>query len=151
MPLAGALIYVMNTNSLLKGSLLFLAIGIGMGLPLVLIGFFGNKFLSTFKGKGQIIRNLLAIPLLIAAVYVTEHLYQEYAAYVKSLVYAFCASYLIYTLKDLLKLKAPATICVLVFILLSNIFYKMTETVEVPFTDIENVSMLENYKGKKCF
>lgn len=148
-PLAGALIYVMNTNSLLKGSLLFLAIGIGMGLPLVLIGFFGNKFLSTFKGKGQIIRNLLAIPLLIAAVYVTEHLYQEYAAYVKSLVYAFCASYLIYTLKDLLKLKAPATICVLVFILLSNIFYKMTETVEVPFTDIENVSMLENYKGKK--
>lgn len=148
-PLAGALIYVMNTNSLLKGSLLFLAIGIGMGLPLVLIGFFGNKFLSTFKGKGQIIRNLLAIPLLIAAVYVTEHLYQEYAAYVKSLVYAFCASYLIYTLKDLLKLKAPATICVLVFILLSNIFYKMTETIELPFTNIENISNLENYKGKK--
>ena len=148
-PLAGALIYVMNTNSLLKGSLLFLAIGIGMGLPLVLIGFFGNKFLSTFKGKGQIIRNLLAIPLLIAAVYVTEHLYQEYAAYVKSLVYAFCASYLIYTLKDLLKLKAPATICVLVFILLYNIFYKMTETIELPFTNIENISNLEHYKGKK--
>ena len=30
-----------------------------------------------------------------------------------------------------------------------NIFYKMTETIELPFTNIENISNLEHYKGKK--
>ena len=50
----------MNTGSLVKGMLMFFAIGLGMGLPLVFIGIYGSKLLSVFKGKS----NLLEIYLL---------------------------------------------------------------------------------------
>ena len=56
-PLAGALIYVISTNSILKGMLMFLFIGIGMGVPLLVIGTFGSRFLNIFRvrrqGKGK--------------------------------------------------------------------------------------------------
>lgn len=149
-PLAGALIYVMNSNSLLKGSLLFLSIGIGMGLPLVLIGIFGNKFISAFKGRGAIVRKLIAIPLFIAAVLVTEHLYQEYVSVIKALVYSFCIAYTLYVFKDLLKLKAPLTICTVIFLIsFAQCQKTLQDPVKLPFTNIENVMDLNKYQGKK--
>lgn len=44
-PLAGALLYISNTGDVLKGSLALLSMGLGMGLPLLLVGTLGARFL----------------------------------------------------------------------------------------------------------
>ncbi|WP_292483471.1 protein-disulfide reductase DsbD [Methylophaga sp.] len=44
-PLAGALIYIGQTGSALTGGIALFALGLGMGLPLLLIAIFGSKIL----------------------------------------------------------------------------------------------------------
>lgn len=44
-PLAGALIYIGQTGSAITGGIALFALGLGMGLPLVLIAIFGSKIL----------------------------------------------------------------------------------------------------------
>jgi thiol:disulfide interchange protein DsbD len=44
-PLAGALLYIANTGNVLVGSLALLAMGLGMGVPLVLVATAGSRFL----------------------------------------------------------------------------------------------------------
>lgn len=44
-PLAGALLYIGQTGSALTGGIALFALGLGMGLPLLLIAVFGSRFL----------------------------------------------------------------------------------------------------------
>lgn len=44
-PLAGALLYIGNTGDVLTGALVLFAMGLGMGMPLLLVGTLGARLL----------------------------------------------------------------------------------------------------------
>ncbi|MCR5085314.1 MAG: thioredoxin family protein [Succinivibrionaceae bacterium] len=66
-PLAGALMYVMETGDIALGTAALFCIGLGMGLPLVLIGLFGNRILPRSGPWSSLVKQAMAIPLWWAA------------------------------------------------------------------------------------
>ena len=99
-PLAGALLYVATSGNLIKGTLLFLFIGLGMGFPLVIIGLFGNRGIFKLGRFAKVIRNLLALPLIIGAYYLSRHLLGSYQDFVAGLLTSFCFGYTAYLLLE---------------------------------------------------
>lgn len=73
-PLAGALLYVMQSGNIMLGALIFLLIGLGMATPLLLIGIFGGRFLMKGGMVGDLVKRILALLLLFAAYFISRHL-----------------------------------------------------------------------------
>lgn len=74
-PLAGVVLYIMQDGNLLRGSLSFFAIGLGMSLPLCIIGVFGVRYLDGLKWQSLLFKKLVAAMLLGLAYYmVRDHL-----------------------------------------------------------------------------
>ncbi len=73
-PLAGALLYVMQTGSMAKGAAAFFCIGLGMAAPLFVVGLCGSSLLRRCGRFSLQIRKLLAVLLVIAAVYLLRSL-----------------------------------------------------------------------------
>lgn len=68
-PLAGALVYISSTgDTLLGGSALF-ALGLGSGVPLLIIAVFGRKFLPKSGNWMNFVKKLLGLVLLGVAFY----------------------------------------------------------------------------------
>lgn len=149
-PLAGALIYVISTNSIVKGMLMFLFIGIGMGVPLLVIGTFGSRFLNFFKGKGNVVKNLLAIPLILGAYFIVKHLFGALDVYIEPLVYALCTAYAVGILLHSRKLSIILTSSLATFfVIFSCIFFIAGNTQKLPFTYEQSYESLSSYKGQK--
>ena len=66
---------------------MFLFIGIGMGVPLLIIGTFGSRFLNIFRGKSNVVKNLLAIPLILGSYFIVKHLFGALDVYIEPFVY----------------------------------------------------------------
>ena len=89
-PLAGALLYVLNSGDLIKGAAAFFAIGLGMSIPLCLIGILGRTALKKAGRFSQMIKKALASILVIAALYLCRNLMAEdiYLYALSSLIFA---------------------------------------------------------------
>ncbi len=149
-PLAGALIYVISTNSIVKGMLMFLFIGIGMGVPLLIIGTFGSRFLNIFRGKSNVVKNLLAIPLILGSYFIVKHLFGALDVYIEPLVYAVCTAYAVGILLHSRKLSIILTSSLATFfVLFSCIFFIAGTTQKLPFTYEQSYESLSPYKGQK--
>ena len=149
-PLAGALIYVISTNSILKGMLMFLFIGIGMGVPLLVIGTFGSRFLNIFRGKSNVVKNLLAIPLILGSYFIVKHLFGALDEYIEPLVYALCTAYAVGILLHSRKLSIILTSSLATFfVIFSCIFFIAENTQKLPFTYDQSYENLSSYKGQK--
>ena len=149
-PLAGALIYVISTNSILKGMLMFLFIGIGMGVPLLIIGTFGSRFLNIFRGKSNVVKNLLAIPLILGSYFIVKHLFGALDEYIEPLVYALCTAYAVGILLHSRKLSIILTSSLATFfVIFSCIFFIAENTQKLPFTYDQSYENLSSYKGQK--
>lgn len=73
-PLAGALVFISSTgNALIGGSVLF-ALGLGMGVPLLLVGTFGNALLPRAGAWMNGVKTAFGILLLAIAVWMIERL-----------------------------------------------------------------------------
>lgn len=66
-PLAAALLYVAHDGSALRGTLMFMTVGLGMGLPLAAAGIFGARILPRPGAYSVYVRKLIALPLAFAA------------------------------------------------------------------------------------
>lgn len=149
-PLAGALIYVISTNSIVKGMLMFLFIGIGMGVPLLVIGTFGSRFLNIFRGKSNVVKNLLAIPLILGSYFIVKHLFGALDVYIEPFVYALCTAYAVGILLHSRKLSIILTSSLATFfVLFSCIFFIAGTTQKLPFTYGQSYESLSPYKGQK--
>ena len=74
-PLAGVVLYIMQDGNLLRGSLSFFAIGLGMSLPLCIIGVFGVRYLDGLKWQSLLFKKVVAAMLVCLAYYmVRDHL-----------------------------------------------------------------------------
>lgn len=149
-PLAGALIYVISTNSIVKGMLMFLFIGIGMGVPLLIIGTFGSRFLNIFRGKSNVVKNLLAIPLILGSYFIVKHLFGALDVYIEPFVYALCTAYAVGILLHSRKLSIILTSSLATFfVIFSCIFFIAENTHKLPFTYEQSYENLSSYKGQK--
>lgn len=68
-PLAGALIYLSTTGDVLTGASALFALGMGMGIPLLLIGVSGGRLLPKSGNWMLVIRSAFGVALLGVAVF----------------------------------------------------------------------------------
>lgn len=71
-PLAGTLVYISTTGDALLGGLALLALGLGMGVPLLLIGTGGGKFLPKAGMWMDGVKNVFGVALLAIAIWLLE-------------------------------------------------------------------------------
>lgn len=71
-PLAGTLLYIAQTGDLLQGALLLLALGLGMGVPLVVISALGARWLPRPGPWMERVRGFFGFLLLGTAVWMAE-------------------------------------------------------------------------------
>ncbi len=69
-PLAGALIYIGQTNNVLLGSVGLFALALGMGVPLLLIGASASSLLPKAGAWMTTVRNLFGVLMLLMAAYI---------------------------------------------------------------------------------
>lgn len=97
-PLAGALLYVMQSGNLMLGALVFFAIGLGMAAPLFIIGVFGSKFLQHSGIAGEVIKRVMAIILVITAYVITRHMMGRSESLFAAAAIFVCSAYAISTI-----------------------------------------------------
>lgn len=68
-PLMGVLLYISQTGDLFLGALSLFAIGVGMGLPLLLIGTTAGKWLPKAGAWMELIKKLFGVLMLIMAIW----------------------------------------------------------------------------------
>lgn len=74
-PLAGIVLYILQDGDVLRGSLSFFAVGLGMALPLFFIGIFGVNYLDKLKRQSVLVKKIVASMLLGLAYYlIKDHL-----------------------------------------------------------------------------
>ncbi len=73
-PLVGALAYISKTGDITLGALTLFCLGLGMGLPLLLLGISGGKYLPRSGHWTRRINALFGFLLLAVAVYLVERL-----------------------------------------------------------------------------
>lgn len=73
-PLAGALIYLSTTGDALLGGLALLALGLGMGAPLIVLGTTGASILPKAGAWMEEVKHLFGILLLAVAIWLLERI-----------------------------------------------------------------------------
>ena len=73
-PLAGTLVYISTTGDALLGGAALLALGLGMGLPLLLIGTGGSRFLPKAGMWMNAVKNVFGVALLGVAIWLLERI-----------------------------------------------------------------------------
>ncbi|MCE3027476.1 protein-disulfide reductase DsbD [Salinicola sp. DM10] len=73
-PLAGALVFISTTGDVLGGALALLALGLGMGLPLVVAGTFGARLLPRAGAWMNGVKALFGVLLLSLAIWLLARL-----------------------------------------------------------------------------
>jgi thiol:disulfide interchange protein DsbD len=71
-PLAGTLVYISTTGDALLGGAALLALGLGMGLPLLLIGTGGSRFLPKAGTWMNAVKAVFGVALLAVAIWLLE-------------------------------------------------------------------------------
>ncbi|WP_294564586.1 protein-disulfide reductase DsbD domain-containing protein [uncultured Succinatimonas sp.] len=151
-PLAGALLFILKEGDLLKGTLAFFCIGLGMGMPLFLIGVLGSKFILKARTFSAVIYKLMAIPLILAALYIVDGYLGSYKHYLKNAVFillcAYCA-FVLYknTAPSLLK-RIGISLCAAITVICLSSGYKYEESPTLPFTEIKSLNELNITSNK---
>ncbi|MFO7808854.1 protein-disulfide reductase DsbD [Guyparkeria sp.] len=71
-PLAGALIYIGQTGDAVVGGMALFALSIGMGLPLILVGTLGGKYMPKAGGWMDAVKAVFGVLLLGVAIWMLE-------------------------------------------------------------------------------
>lgn len=151
-PLAGAILFVTQDGKLLQGALSFFAIGFGMSLPLFIIGIFGRQLFMKAGRFSELIKELIAIPLFLAAIYLTRNFYQEQNLWVISLSTGLCVAYLSFIVLKYLSAKnlTLRNIFSGIVFVVSTVFTLLVLPQEVKgvnyFTNLTKLQDLEAYK-----
>lgn len=86
-PLSGALLYVAQSGDLLTGAVALYALGLGMGIPLIIVAMFGNKLLPKAGAWMDRVKMLFGFILLAAPLFLLERIIpQEWAITLWSLL-----------------------------------------------------------------
>ncbi|WP_144967851.1 protein-disulfide reductase DsbD [Pseudomonas sp. DE0010] len=73
-PLAGALLYIAQSGDVLQGALVLFSLGLGMGVPLLLIVTLGNRFLPRPGAWMNLVKGIFGFVFLAMALYTVRSL-----------------------------------------------------------------------------
>ncbi len=153
-PLAGALLYIAKQGDIVAGTLMFAAIGLGMGLPLVAIGLFGSRFLPKPGAITGTIRELIALPLLFAAFMIMQPLWD----YNRIAQIIFASVLMLLLVVVLMKAthripKISMAIVGVVYALCTAYvtFEAQPHKTELPFENLTSLNTLDNLKDQDLY
>ena len=160
-PLAGALLYVMQTGNFWIGAPLFFAIGLGMATPLLIVGIFGAKFLQNSGIFGDIIKRIMVVVLVISAYYLVQHLLGRLELFITMLMIYIVLIYIVISIYTLIRRQSMNLMAITIVAILALIpTYFSTDVFEsrqerVPyaaFTPIQTEQALEqSLKGQYSY
>ncbi|WP_148863065.1 protein-disulfide reductase DsbD [Marinobacter fonticola] len=73
-PLAGSLLYISTTQDAVLGGVALLALGIGMGMPLILVAVGGRRFLPTAGPWMNTVKAIYGVMMMAVAIWLLERL-----------------------------------------------------------------------------
>lgn len=79
-PLAGALIYIGQTGDAVLGGTALFAMSLGMGLPLIIVGTLGGKFLPKAGGWMDAVKAVFGVIMLGVAIWMLERIIPDVVA-----------------------------------------------------------------------
>ncbi|MBW0146559.1 protein-disulfide reductase DsbD [Marinobacter arenosus] len=79
-PLAGSLLYISTTQDALIGGVALFALGLGMGLPLILVAVGGRRLLPTSGHWMTTVKHFYGVMLLAVAIWLVERLVPAWVA-----------------------------------------------------------------------
>lgn len=79
-PLAGSLLYISTTQDAVIGGIALFALGLGMGLPLILVAMGGRKFLPATGPWMNVVKSIYGVMLLAVAIWLVERLVPAWTA-----------------------------------------------------------------------
>lgn len=79
-PLAGSLLYISTTQDAVMGGLALFALGLGMGMPLILVAIGGRKLLPSTGHWMAAVKHVYGVMLLAVAIWLVERLIPAWAA-----------------------------------------------------------------------
>ena len=79
-PLAGSLLYISTTQDAVVGGVALFALGLGMGIPLILVAVGGRRFLPSTGPWMNVVKSFYGIMLLAVAIWLMERLVPAWAA-----------------------------------------------------------------------
>ncbi|MBS3803431.1 MAG: protein-disulfide reductase DsbD [Oleiphilaceae bacterium] len=79
-PLAGSLLYISTTQDALAGGIALFALGMGMGLPLILVAVGGRKLLPATGPWMNLVKAFYGVMLLAVAIWLIERLVPAWVA-----------------------------------------------------------------------
>ncbi|MEX2474805.1 protein-disulfide reductase DsbD [Marinobacter sp.] len=79
-PLAGSLLYISTTQDALIGGVALFSLGLGMGVPLILVAIGGRKFLPSTGPWMNVVKAFYGVMLLAVAIWLIERLIPAWAA-----------------------------------------------------------------------
>lgn len=79
-PLAGSLLYISTTQDAVVGGVALFALGLGMGIPLILVAVGGRKLLPTTGPWMNVVKAFYGVMLLAVAIWLVERLVPAWLA-----------------------------------------------------------------------
>lgn len=79
-PLAGSLLYISTTQNAVTGGIALFALGLGMGVPLILVAVGGRKLLPTSGHWMTAVKHFYGVMLLAVAIWLVERLVPAWVA-----------------------------------------------------------------------
>ncbi|SFM75223.1 protein-disulfide reductase DsbD [Marinobacter pelagius] len=79
-PLAGSLLYISTTQNAVTGGIALFALGLGMGVPLILVAVGGRKLLPTTGHWMTAVKHFYGVMLLAVAIWLVERLVPAWLA-----------------------------------------------------------------------
>lgn len=79
-PLAGALLYISTTQDAVMGGMALFALGLGMGVPLILVAVGGRKLLPSTGHWMSAVKHFYGVMLLAVAIWLVERLIPAWAS-----------------------------------------------------------------------
>ena len=142
-PLAGVVLYVLQDGNMLKGMLTFWCLGIGMAIPLFLIGIFGSKLFAKVKTKSIIIKKLIAAILFALCIYLIRNHLGMYQDVIINLSITGISFYAIFSILHELKanrwlINTSLAAVISLVITFAYTQYAMSQKIITPFTQIQS-------------
>ena len=155
-PLAGVVLYVLQDGNMLKGMLTFWCLGIGMAIPLFLIGIFGSKLFAKVKTKSIIIKKLIAAILFALCIYLIRNHLGMYQDVIINLSITGISFYAIFSILHELKanrwlINASLAAVISLVITFAYTQYAMSQKIITPFTQIQSIEQIDLQDRQKIY
>ncbi|MEY4843477.1 MAG: Thiol:disulfide interchange protein DsbD [Pseudomonadota bacterium] len=140
-PLAGAIIYINQSQDFILGGLALFTLSIGMSIPLLLIGIFSDQWLPKRGHWMIIVKELIGFILIAMGLFIMSPLFPEYFDQIAYSALLLALSIYLFFAARRFKYKAMSWVHVLAFVtLIASILLFGLTLQKINVTDNENVS-----------